>query len=192
LPDEVAAIVYASREVYDRFREISLSRRMYTRSHVAVFDMGRSIAQFPVADADVSADHHFTFLFADAVVDWQSGSVRVLFVVPKASNAGFQQDLLKRLATLRGLAETSGVRQVLMASTKDFAAFWIHSEEPIGDKLDRLDLLPSDAQVLRNLEAVRALVVGDTEKGVTVTGPAAFTFRFERRLEFFDGLRRDS
>lgn len=191
IPDEVAAIVYASREVYDRFRETSLSRRMYTRSHVAVFDMARSVAQFPAAlpaparvEANGSA-HHFSYLSADAAVDWQAGHIRIQLIVPAQPGGAFQADLLDRLARARAPASAASVDQILMACADSFAAFWIHADRPVEGGIERLGLLPEGSEIFRDLEPVQAPVLGDTERGVEVAGPSAFTFRFERRLDLF-------
>jgi hypothetical protein len=191
LPDEVAAIVYASRSVYDQFRETSLSRRIYTRSHIAVFDMNRSIAQFPQSlssPAIVQANgspHHFTFLAPEAQVDWQAGFVRIAFLTPETPGAAFQADLLRRLDACTSAAAQVGIDQVLMASADGFAALWFHSDMPAPNALHRLDLVPQGATVLRDLEAVQVPVAGDFSPGVSVTGAMAITFRFERKLDLF-------
>jgi hypothetical protein len=191
LPDEVAAIVYASRVVYDRFRETSLSRRIYTRSHVAVFDMGRSIAQFPqplssptVVQVNGSA-HHFTFLFPDGHVDWQAGSVRVVFLTPAVPGAVFQADMLHRLGASATAAAEAGINQILMLCGDGFAALWFHSGLSVADAPERLNLVPNGATVRRNLEAVHIPVTGDFSPGVAVNDAMAITFRFERKLDLF-------
>jgi hypothetical protein len=191
LPDEVAAIVYASRAIYDRLRETSLSRRIYTRSHVAVFDMARSVAQFPqslssptVVQANGST-YHFTFLARDAQVDWQAGSVRVVFLTTASPGTAFQAEMLRRLGGSASAATAAGIDQILMLSGDGFAALWFHSESPVGDSLQRLDLLPAGATVTRNLEAVQIPVTGDSSPGVPVVGAMAITFRFERKLDLF-------
>lgn len=192
LPDEVAAIVYASRPVYDRFRETSLSRRIYTRAHVAVFDMVRSVAQFPATLAapttHVSTDvtHHFTFMDPEAAVDWQSGALRCIFLVPDTPGEAFRQAMLQRLAKAPDRARTLDVDQILMVAADRFAALWIHADQPLAAPLQALDLLPEGARVLRELDAVQVPVRGDQEPGLPVTGPMAITFRFERRLDLFD------
>ena len=191
LPDEVAAIVYASRPVYDRFRETSLSRRIYTRSHVAVFDMVRSVAQFPQPLSTVApvhapdGPHHFPFLSPDATVDWQAGSLRIVFLTPATPGPAFQADLLQRLRACASAAANAGIDQVLMASANAFAAFWIHSHEVVRGAPARLGLVPPGAEVLRDMEAQQVPVTGDLSPTPKVEGPMAITFRFERRLDLF-------
>lgn len=188
LPDEVAIIVYASREVYDRFRETSLSRRMYTKSHVAVFDMPKSVAHFPGQAAAPTIrssqgnDHLFSYL-TEARVDWQAGSTRVVLAVPEAPSPDFAAEAMRRLAAADHLGRT-GVDQVIAGAGPSFAAYWIHSPMPL--EVDLTALLPDGARVYRDLVADPAPVAGDHEPGVSIDGPAAFTFRFSRDMSFFD------
>lgn len=192
LPDEVAAIVYASREVYDRFREKSISRRMYTRAHPAVFDMVRSVAQFPldltepnVVDANGSP-HTFAFLSPTARVDWQTGATRIALLAPNTPHPSFQTELVEKLKNARAAAAALGVDQILLASANGFAALWIHSVSPLAEVLKALDLVPEAATIIRDLETAQFVVASDMSPTPAVTGPGAFTFRFERRLELFE------
>ncbi|GGE82293.1 hypothetical protein [Massilia psychrophila] len=191
LPDEVAAIVYASRTVYDRYRETSLSRRIYTRSHVAVFDMARSVAQFgkPLDDPNVvqanGSAHRFSFLFEQARVDWQAGQTRVVFITPGEAGEAFQWELLHRLGACAVAATEFGVDQILVVCANSFAALWIHAPLPVRDPVGTLDLLPGGATIVRDLEAIQVPVTGDFSPTPTVDGPVAITFRFERRLDLF-------
>lgn len=190
LPDEVAIIVYASLEVYNRFRTISLSRRMYTKSHDAVFDMPNSIAQFPgpasaPEQRKVGEDTQLFLYLTETPVDWQAGATRVLLIVPDAPSPAFQDALRARLEVARGEAGELGVDQILAGIAPGFAALWVHSGEPLDDPA-ALGLVPDGARVFRDLPATPAPVIGDREKGVTFTGASAFTFRFSRVMEFFD------
>lgn len=191
LPDEVAAIVYASRPVYDYFRQNSLSRRMYTHSHTAVFNMPMSVAQFPAPlDAPTTIDangqkHQFSFLYPDKTIDWQAGATRMLFIVPAAPGPEFCEGMLERVRAVPGTAAGASANQLLLAVAEGFAALWLHSAQPLDDPAAALDLLPAGATLMRDLAAQQASVVGDSDPGVRVTGPAAFTFRFERRMELF-------
>lgn len=192
LPDEVAAIVYASREVYDRYRDSSLSRRMYTRSHVAVFNMPKSAATFvgpaatPAPLTAQGVQYQFAHLFGDATVDWQSGHLKVGFVVPGDDATGFRADILARFADGANAAKAWDVDQALIAVTDTFAAIWIHAGHELDGAFQRLALVPPGARLLRDLDAQQAPVRGDAEKGITVNGPIALTYRFERRLDLFD------
>ncbi|MEO7177260.1 MAG: hypothetical protein ABIW83_00300 [Allosphingosinicella sp.] len=191
LPDEVAIIVYSSLDVYNRFREISLSRRMYTKSHDAVFDMPNSIAQVPgpaanPASRQVGADTQQFLYLSDTPVDWQGGVTRVMLIVPDAPSTGFQDALRGRLEAARGKASELGVDQIMAGIAPGFAALWAHSAEPIEGLADALGLLPDSARLFRDLPATPSPVIGEREKGVKITGACAYTFRFSRFMEFFD------
>jgi hypothetical protein len=192
LPDEVAAIVYASREVYDRYRDSSLSRRMYTRSHVAVFNMPKSAATFvgptamPASLTAQGVQYQFVYLFGDAAVEWQSGCLRAGFIVPGGDTTRFRADMLARFADGANAAKARDVDQALMVVTDTFAAIWIHAGHELDGAFEQLALVPPGAQLLRDLNAHQAPVRGDAEKGFPVNGPIALTYRFERRLDLFD------
>lgn len=188
VPDEVAIIVYASRKVYDQFRETSLSRRMYTKSHVAVFDMPKSVAHFPglaaaPASRSVNGEDYLFGYRSEDRVDWQAGSTRIVIAVPIAQSPGFATAAMRRLASADHL-DRAGVDQVVAGAGPGFAAYWIHSAQPT--ELDLAALLPEGARVYRELVATPAPVAGDHERGVKIDGPSAFTFRFSRDMRFFD------
>jgi len=191
LPDEVAIIVYASRPIYNSFRDISLSRRMYTRAHAAVFDMDRAAAVFPdpiaapATGTFLGEAAHFAYMSENAT-DWQSGYTRVLFIVPAARGEGFANDMLARVAAAADSAAAKGIGQIVIGVTSSFAALWVHSAQPLSASAAELDLLPDNAGLMRDLDALPSMVIGDTEQGETITGPCAFTFRFSRYLQFFE------
>lgn len=191
LPDEVAIIVYASLEVYNRFRSTSLSRRMYTKSHVAVFDMERSAAQFPKSAAQPAVrpfeggEGHYGYM-SEAATDWQAGYTRIVLITADSPSDGFRDAALAAVAGAGEAAQSAGIDQVLVGATPSFAALWIHSDSEVGDPAQALRLIPDGASVLRDLPAEPAPVIGDAEPGVKVTGTCAFTFRFSRQREFFD------
>lgn len=191
LPDEVAIIVYASRAVYDRFRSTSLSRRMYTKSHVAVFDMDRSAAMFPEPASQPATRPfegsvaHFGYM-SETATDWQSGFVRIVLLAPDAPSDDFRDAALAAVANAGANAGDIGVGQVIIGATPSFAALWIHADKDIADPATALGLVPAGASIVRNLAAQPAPVIGDTEPGQTITGACAYTFRFARQHEFFD------
>ena len=190
LPDEVALIVYASRDIYSDFRANSLSRRMYTRSHHAVFDMSASMAQFPgpldapeVREGSVGIAQ-YVYLF-DRAVDWQAGYTRVCLVQAGATDGTFQVNMLDCLSRLEGSIKPA-VDQIVAGVAPGFAALWIHGDTDLGDIAALLGALPSGSKIVRDLDAIPASVIGDTEKGVTITGTQAFTMRFSRHRHFFE------
>jgi hypothetical protein len=189
LPDEAAIIVYVSLPVYQSTRETSLSRRMYTRSHAAVFDMDRSPAGFP-ANIDTPAkvasgagELSLWYLF-DAPTDWQDGDARFLFIVAGADGADIRTALRD---TVRGAANAlrqQGCDQVIAGSAPHFAALWLHSADDAAP-IDAAKLVPPGASIMHDFHFSPAWVHGDAEKGVTITKASAFNFRFSRDMRFF-------
>jgi hypothetical protein len=192
LPDEVALIVYVSRAVYDATRETSLLRRMYTKSHAAVFDMRRSRAQFPGPSdepatlASTGEELRYWYEFRDRV-DWQDGATRILFVTPGGGESTFQQQLLEATRKAAPSLRARGVDQLIVGAGRNFAALWVHAAAPLADPDAVLDLVPQGCTVLRDLPASPAWVRGDADQGVRIDGPAAFSFLFSRDLKYFTG-----
>lgn len=191
LPDEIAAIVYASKPIYDYFHKNSLSRRIYTHSHTAVFDMQRSIAQFPgtleVPEkvSGVDGEHFYICLDPERLIDWQNGSTRVLFITAPPCSSDFPIDIIARVTAISQHRESQRIDQVLVVVSDRFAAMWLHGPQDFNLPQDQFSLVPEGGQLLRNLVAQPASVIGDSECGVSITGAAAFNFRFERRIELF-------
>jgi hypothetical protein len=165
---------------------------MYTHSHVAVFDMQRSVAQFPgsldapATSAGTDGEHLYAALFPDRSIDWQFGAARVLFVVPPAPAEGFKVGALAAVAAMAAHPDVARIDQVLVTSCDRFAALWLHGPQPFELPADNFGLVPASCHLLRNLPVQTASVIGDSERGLSVSGPAAFSFRFERRLELFE------
>lgn len=187
LPDEVALIVYSSLEAYNNARQNSLQGRMYTHSHAGVFDMGKSRGQWPgpVAAPDklANSDRWSWFAF-DRAIEWQDGSTRVVFLSGSPSQGGLQQTLLTSTQSSSGTLTAAGVDQAIFLAASNYAAIWLHGPEPVTFDLTAAGFVPNGAQIARDLEAVLVPMPTGIE-GPTVTGPAAFSFRFVRDLRFF-------
>lgn len=188
-PDEVAIIVYLSRAVYDAKRESSLSRRMYTASHAAVFDMDRSAGLFPTpfdepVGAIANADSWHLF---NEPVDWQDGATRIGFITPATPGDRFPVALRSSVGAAKDALRQRGCDQVVALATTGYAALWLHWTAGGAPPLAGLDVLPADTTVERDLECQRALVHGDEEAGVDITGTAAFSFVFSRDLRYLGG-----
>lgn len=193
-PDEVAVIVYLSRAVYDSKRESSLSRRMYTRSHTAVFDMQRSVGQFPTPicqqrdpTRDDGADAWYLF---DEPVDWQDGHTRVAFVTSQDTDLGFLAALRNSVKTASNALRDRGCDQVAALATPSYAALWMHWSIPDPPSVSGLNVLPPETRIERDLLCEPAIVHGDDEPGVSIAGPAAFSFIFARDLQYLRGETR--
>jgi hypothetical protein len=190
-PDEVAIIVYLSRAVYDAKRESSLSRRMYTASHTAVFDMARSAGQFPTPideplDAAAHSDADAWYLSREPV-DWQDGATRIGFVAPSTPDVGFPAALRSSVRSANDALRQQGCDQVVALATPAYGALWMHFTTGGALPLPTLNILPADTTVERDLECQRAIVRGDEDTGVDINGPAAFSFLFSRDLSYLGG-----
>jgi hypothetical protein len=193
-PDEVAIIVYLSRAVYDAKRESSLSRRMYTHSHRAVFDMQRSGGQFPTpicqtSDAAPSQGADAWYLF-DEPVDWQDGHTRIAFVVSSSTDADFPAALRASVCAAKTALHQSGCDQIVGLATPAYAALWMHWPAQDPHTISVLNMLPAGTHIERDLLCERAIVRGDDDTGVQITGPAAFSFIFSRDLRYLGGETR--
>ncbi len=188
-PDEVALIVYASQAVYQAKRETSLSRRMYTHSHVAVFDMQRSRAAFPRSLATpqpVTPDgDSFAWYLFDTRIDWQDGHTRFVLLRRGGDGGNMHTATLTVIGSARQALMDSGFDQVVGLTAPSFAALWLHAPSLQEDPLAALGVIPVGATVVRDLQCLTPYVVGDSDRGVRITGPAAFSFRFSRHLEHF-------
>lgn len=189
VPDEVALIVYASQAVYQAKRETSLSRRMYTHSHVAVFDMQRSRAAFPGSLATPqplnSPGDTFAWYLLDGRVDWQDGHTRFVLIEQGGDGADMHASTLGVIGSARQALTDRGFDQVVGLTAPTFAALWLHAPSLHEEPLTALGIVPAGGAVLRDLQCQTPYVVGDSDDGVTLTGPAAFSFRFSRHLEHF-------
>lgn len=191
LPEELALIVYSSLDDYNRTRNTSLSRRMYTRSHWAVFDMAKSRAQFPgpvVKPIDFSQNNIMSrawYMF-ETPIDWQFGKTRVVLMQRNRSDVSLANSV--HVATrdaAQGLV-IAGFDQLIGYATEEFAALWLHSPTDVTDvKLADLKIVPAEATLIRELTAKSAFVRGDDEPGVAIDGEVAFSFRFERSSKYF-------
>lgn len=193
LPDELALIIYSSLDDYNGTRNTSLSRRMYTRSHWAVFDMAKSRAQFPgpvTAPLELKQDEitSLAWYLFDSPVDWQFGRTRVLFMQRNGSDGSLASSVL---ATSREAAERlsrAGYDQLIGVATDEYAALWLHASADVGkENVAELKLIPANATVIRDLTTTPAFVRGDDEPGVTIDGASAYTFQFARSPRYFPG-----
>lgn len=187
-PDEVAIIVYYSRAVYDAKRESSLSRRMYTHSHTAVFDMQRSGGQFPTPIAGpVNATHDQgadTWYLFENPVDWQDGHTRVAFVVSSGTDSGFPAALRVSVSAAKTALRQRGCDQMVALATPAYAALWVHWPTNEPQTISDLDMLPAGTRIERDLACERAFMRGDHDIGVKITRAAAFSFIFSRDLRY--------
>lgn len=184
-PDEVALIVYANRGVYNAFRNGSLSRRMYTASHRAVFDMDRSVGEFVRALPNDPNPVPQPWCLSDEPVDWQDGETRVVFMTPTTQNGHFRAALYEAFKDQGPAAARCGYDQIVCVAASNYAALWLHSSDPPAKPVTVLDLMPTAAEVVRDLVCQRTQVIGDADGGITISGAAAYNWIFSRHMQFF-------
>jgi len=187
LPDEVALIVYASRDAYDAARQKSLEGRMYTHSHAGVFDLTRSRGQWPgtveAPDKQAGTDR-WCWAASDRAVDWQQGSTRVLLIRASAGETDMQAAVHARVQAALPALDRAGVDQAIFLAAPGYAVIWLHGPTPESTRPADGDLLLEGADVVRDLES-RPVPMPTRSEGVQITGAEAFCFRFVRELRFF-------
>ncbi|HEU4455807.1 MAG TPA: hypothetical protein VFR81_22270 [Longimicrobium sp.] len=187
LPDELALIVYASLDVYRAARQGSITGRMYTHSHAALFDMTRSRGQFPgppSAPDRLPVDDRWCWYLHDTPIEWQDGATRLLILRGRPPSGSLQEALLQATTARAEDLAAAGVDQVIALATPDYAALWLHSPGPVDAAPSALGIVPAGVEVVRDLVAAPAAIRSGSDS-VAITGPAAFSFRFVRDLRFF-------
>ena len=194
LPDEVALIVYASLDIYQKAREHSLRRRMYTHSHAAVFDMRAPGCggQFPGSLSELSTrEDRVCWHVLGNAVDWQSGVTQLIFSTPETGAIGEPDSLRTHTGSKIADLEAATVDQLICVATPKFAVLWVHAASEI-DAL-ALDLLSPDYSVVkRHLSAQPVLLphlderveILDLDERVKITDASMYTFRFVRELRY--------
>ena len=190
LPDEVAIIVYASQDIYNQFRSTSLSRRMYTYSHFAAFNMPRSLALFP-GEADNpgsisrGTETSYSWYLMDQHIDWQSGSSRVLMMLPEGESST-NSHIVSHQRSLIDELQKEGIDQGVTLYNPSYVVMWLHSSAETISESFANKLVPSGYTSFRNLESEIHYVLGDEDNGITIEGASAHNFRFSRQLRFFN------
>jgi hypothetical protein len=189
LPDEAAIIAYASLDIYQSTRETSLSRRMYTRSHAAVFDMGAAVSGFPTPAgsptrvASSVGDVSFWHLF-DHETDWQDGDARFLFLLAGSGDEALSTAVTEKAQEAADALRDGGCDQMIGGCADAFAALWLHAPTDAG-AIDPAVFVPDGAAIFRDLRFQPSWVRGDAERGISIKGPGAHNWRFARDLRHF-------
>lgn len=186
MPDEVALIVYASKEAYDA-RQNWLQGRMYTHSHAGVFDMARSRGQFPGPDSApnvLDPPGRWCWHLFDRPVDWQEGSTRLIFLVGTPSQGPLQVALVDAARAGKPAMASAGIDQVIIVAEADYAAVWLHGPATFEASPGALGLALTGVQMVRDLVAT-PVPMRKGDEGVEIAGASAFSFRFVRDFRFF-------
>ena len=198
LPDEVAIIVYVSQEIYNKFRGTSLSRRMYTRSHHAAFNMGASSALFP-GTTDVPTHRvgngitSWAWYLFDKDFDWQAGQTRVVMSIPVERNENLisETDLITFHKSNANMLQSKGCDQLVTLYHPDYIVNWMYTSDGIDADFDTSVLTPANYKIFRDLPCETKHVVSDEDEGIEISGTSAFNFRFSRYLKFFNQNNTD-
>jgi hypothetical protein len=186
LPDEVALIIYASRDVYAAARN-TVQGRMYTHSHAGVFDMARSRGQWagPVDQPEqLAGTDRWSWYAFNRDVDWQQGSTRVFFLSGNPQGGTLQE--LLQTATHNGLQALTdaGVEQALFLAATNYAAIWLHGLTRPAINLAGAGFVPGGVQIVRDMDA-QTKPMPNLVETFQIAGAGAFSFRFVRDLRFF-------
>jgi hypothetical protein len=191
VPDEVAIIAYASRDAYGRARNESVTGKLYTHTHLAVFDMARSHSQFPEPHGQaVPSDGVTAFHLSGRAADWQAdGDVAVLVGVADRPDPTYADALGRELAGIRGGLLATPVLDVVGQVGAGWFSLWIlldgfgRSPDPAFDLV--LAALTNSRPVVRQVAA--RLVWRDVPPAVSPSRPSAWSYVFERDLRHFIG-----
>jgi hypothetical protein len=186
LPDEIALIVYASRDVYTAARN-TVQGRMYTHSHAGVFDMARSRGQWagPVDQPErLTGTDRWSWYAFQRDVDWQRGATRVFFLTGTLQSGNLQEML--QTATRNGLKALTdgGVEQAFFLTATNYAAIWLHGPTRPTIDLAVAGFVPAGVQIARDMDT-QIKPMPNLVETFQVTGAGAFSFRFVRDLRFF-------
>lgn len=186
LPDEIALIVYASRNVYTTARS-TVRGRMYTHSHAGVFDMARSGGQWPgsIDEPQQSNDTgQWSWCVFDRDIDWQRGSTRVLFLGGEPTNRPLQTALQEAARHSVQLLTHAAVDQALFLSATNYAAIWLHGTQPPDIDPVAAGFVPPGMQLLRDMNT-QVMLMPNLDETFPITGAGAYSFHFVRDLRFF-------
>lgn len=186
LPDEIALIVYASRDVYTTARS-TVQGRMYTHSHAGVFEMARSRGQWagPVDRPDqLTGTDRWSWYAFDCRIDWQQGSTRIVFLTGNPSGGNLQESLQAATRNGRQALIEAGVDQAYFLAATNYAAIWLHGPKPPDIDIARTGFVPNGMTVARDLPA-QAVAMPNLTETCSITGASAFSFQFVRDLRFF-------
>ena len=194
VPDEVALIGYSSLKEYQLARTKSLRRRMYTHSHLAVFNMKAAGGggQFPgPIEEPTRRENRLSWFLFDENTDWQKGHTTLFVGVTDFDLSGDPKGLVEHSKKMKADLKNAGANQVIFLATPVYAICWVHSNESIDLKGDELFgdnyHFKLDQMKARNIEMPTLIedpFSGQTIEGVDITEPSMFNFKFERDARF--------
>ncbi len=188
LPDEVAVIAYASRERYAHARRQTVTGRMYTHTHRAVFDMSRSAADFAAELGPVGDGTARSWVGATSR-DWQAdGDVLCWVGHGSSSQPDLRQPIADAISQRFADLQSAGVSQCLIQAAPTWAALWFLLDGFDAARLNGAQQGIRDALVGFNelllIPAARA-VWRDDPPIVPVVRPSAWNLIFAREVRHF-------
>ena len=133
VPDEVAIIAYASQERYDEARNRNIQGRMYTHTHLAVFDMTISRSQFPSAIGDDTAGAVHAFYLNGAEQDWQNDG-DVIFWAGQSEKDAPAATFLQDVRALGPALAQHGVLECIGQVGPRWATLWLLLDHFLTDR----------------------------------------------------------
>ena len=186
LPDEVAIIAYASRDAYTHARNDTVTGRMYTHTHRAVFDMERSRSQY-AEELGPLVDPVTAFWCTGEAADWQAdGDVLIWAGYTKGDASGFGQRFLDDVGGLMSSLGDAGVHECVGQAGPNWGSLWLLLDG-FGDAPAVNELLrPGPAGTTELLlERATRLVWRDQPPAAPVTRGSAWSYVFVRDASRF-------
>ncbi len=191
LPDEVAIIAYPSRERYSWARNQTIVGRMYTYTHLAIFDMATSRSAFP-EPIGISQDPIKAFYAFDTACDWQADGDVVFWAGRKRDDivdSAFADQFLAELSAVVPSHQGTGVRECVGQVSATWAVIWLLLGKHNNDGVP-LDLanglehgLPSSLTLM--VQLAQRHLWRDQVPPVEVKRASSHSFIFQREVRHF-------
>uniref|UniRef100_A0A486XS84 Uncharacterized protein n=1 Tax=Rheinheimera sp. BAL341 TaxID=1708203 RepID=A0A486XS84_9GAMM len=184
-PDEVALIVYPSLPLYNAAREDNLLGRIYTYSHLGVFDMDRSRGQWP-GTTNSPEKHSVLDRWAWRVLnhrlDWQKGQAR-LFAL-ESHEVNVYETLLEYSKKAKSALGILGVEEMIVQSTAEFATIWLYSVKSELEFDFKSLGFPNELRVISDLRSEPFNMRRGNET-LEVKDAVFIQFRFPREVKYY-------
>ena len=183
VPDEVALLVYESREAWDRTSETTAGR-IWPRLRGALFGPESQSGFAQKLDAALEPDRPY-FLFADEA-DWLPGLTKVLVATAPEGQTGeaFRAAVQEALAVLQGDRPPGLDGAIAMVSADGVLVYWEHWIDAASAANSRIAGLAALGTPVLLADAVPTKVAAHPAEfypGLEIKGGECLSLRFERR-----------
>lgn len=188
VPDEVAIIAYPSPEGYAWARNNTIVGRMYTNTHLAVFDMAKSRSVFPVAIGSTIDPIHVFYLFG-TWCDWQTDGAVVCWAGHmRHGEEPFAPSFMTELQAISAELRDVGVLECVGQATSTWASLWLllnTRDSQVPDPLRNLltQGLPTSTGLL--LQTAERHIWRDAVPSVVANRASSHSFVFVRDARHF-------